>query len=178
MRVGPRCIGAYAYDAGLRALQDFLDVNGVKAKVTHLKHVGFYRVNYDDILEARKDVGVIGGKIVDRTGKMVGGNYRADGKIRFKDLPKGFSGGLQHLAVLEQDTDAVDLRCMKIRPDLQELYKQIFGMPYTETLDGTRIQTTQTFSEDELRDKCLHFGQAVRQLGYKVLWDPGFETTI
>ena len=168
----------YAYDAGLRALQDFLKINGINATVTHLKHVGFYRVNYNDILEVRKDIGVIGGRIADKNGKLVGGNYRADGKIRFKDLPKGFSGGLQHLAVLEQDTDAVDIRCMRIRPDLNDLYKEIFGISYEETLGGKAIDTSKLGSEDELRDKCIRFGQAVRQLGYKILWDPGYETTI
>ena len=168
----------YAYDAGLRALQDFLRISGINATVTHLKHVGFYRVNYNDVLEVRKDIGVVGGRIADRNGKLVGGNYRADGKIRFKDLPKGFSGGLQHLAVLEQDTDAVDLRCMRIRPDLNDLYKEIVGISYVETLGGKSIDTSKLGSEEELRDKCIRFGQAVRQLGYKILWDPGYETTI
>ncbi|SEM49442.1 Glycosyltransferase involved in cell wall bisynthesis [Butyrivibrio sp. ob235] len=168
----------YAYEAGARALRDFLKASGIKATVSHLKHVGFYRVSYDDILEARKDIGVIGGRITDKNGTLIGGNYRADGKVRYKDLPRGFSGGLQHLAVLEQDTDAVDIRCMRIRSDLLDLYKQIFGIPYDMTLEGKAIDVTSLGTEEELRDKCIRFGQAVRQLGYKVLWDPNYETTI
>ncbi len=169
----------YAYDAGKRAVQDFLNSNDIKANVSHLKHVGFYRVEYKgDIFDARKDIGVVGGKIIDKNGTIIGGNYRADGKIRFDGLPKGFSGGLQHLAVLEQDTDAVDLRCMRIRSELKTLYEEIFGIPYTDTTKGGEISLDSIGDDRELLEKCIRFGHAVRQLGYKVLWDPGYETTV
>ncbi|WP_408070095.1 glycosyltransferase family 2 protein [Butyrivibrio sp. JL13D10] len=169
----------YAYDAGKRAVEDFLLANGIDATVSHLKHVGFYRVDYtNDIFIARKDIGVVGGKIVDKNGAMAGGNYRADGKVRFNGLPKGFSGGLQHLAALAQDTDAVDVRCMKIRPELKQLYKEIFGVSYKDTTDGNSINTESIGTDAELKEKSIRFGQAVRQLGYKVLWDPVYETVI
>ena len=169
----------YAYDAGKRAVEQFLITNGINATVSHLKHVGFYRVDYEgDIFAARKDVGVVGGKIVDKNGAIIGGNYRADGKIRFDGLPKGYSGGLQHLAALEQDTDAVDVRCMKVRPELTELYKEIFGVYYKSTLEGKNIKADAVGNDDEIKEKSIRFGQAVRQLGYKVLWDPRYETTI
>ncbi|WP_049945660.1 glycosyltransferase [Butyrivibrio sp. LC3010] len=169
----------YAYDAGKRAVQDFLDSNNIRATVSHLKHVGFYRVEYkEDIFDARKDVGVVGGKIVDKNGTLLGGNYRADGKIRFDGLPKGFSGGRQHLAVLEQDTDAVDVRCMKIRPELKNLYKEIFGISYVDTTKDNSIRPEILGTESEILNKCVRFGLATKQLGYKVLWDPGFETII
>ncbi|WP_049944999.1 glycosyltransferase [Butyrivibrio sp. AC2005] len=169
----------YAYDAGKRAVEDFLKVNGIKASVSHLKHVGFYRVDYvDNIFSARKDIGVVGGKIVDKNGTMLGGNYRADGKIRFDGLPKGFSGGLQHLAALEQDTDAVDIRCMKIRSELTDLYKEIFGVSYKDTTEGKSFKAEAIGTDSEIREKSIRFGQAVRQLGYKVMWDPRYETIV
>ncbi len=169
----------YAYDAGKRAIQDFLKANGINASVSHLKHVGFYRVDYtDNIFTARKDIGVVGGKIVDKNGTMIGGNYRADGKVRFDGLPKGFSGGFQHLAVLEQNTDAVDIRCMKIRQELTDLYKEIFGVSYKDTTEGKSIKAESIGTDAEIREKSIRFGQAVRQLGYKVLWDPRYETMI
>ncbi len=169
----------YAYDAGKRAIQDFLKANGINASVSHLKHVGFYRVDYtDNIFTARKDIGVVGGKIVDKNGTMIGGNYRADGTVRFDGLPKGFSGGFQHLAVLEQNTDAVDIRCMKIRQELTDLYKEIFGVSYKDTTEGKSIKAESIGTDAEIREKSIRFGQAVRQLGYKVLWDPRYETMI
>ena len=32
--------------------------------------------------------------------------------------------------------------------------------------------------DEEIKEKSIRFGQAVRQLGYKVLWDPRYETMI
>lgn len=76
----------YAYEAGRRALQDYADRQGIPARAVHLKHVGFYRLEYgggsaDDaeetaqvspgrILERRPDLGAVGGRI------SAGRNYR------------------------------------------------------------------------------------------------------
>ena len=169
----------YAYEAGRRAVKDFLDNNRIDASVSHLKHVGFYRVDYKaDIFEARKDVGVIGGRILDRRGLIKGGNYRDSGKVRFDNLPKNYSGGFQHRAVLQQDTDAVDLRCMRIRPELSDIYEKIFGVPYQETLEGNHVVFSGIGDDEEIRRKCILFGQEVRKMGYKLLWDPQYETVI
>lgn len=55
----------YAYDAGKRALQDFLRSREWKGTVQSLKHLGFYRIEFQpDLMTNRPDVAVIGGKLV------------------------------------------------------------------------------------------------------------------
>ncbi len=170
---------SYAYEAGRRAVYDFLRSRDIECSVVELPHVGFYRVEYlRDIFADRKDLGVIGGKIVNRKGTIIGGNYRDNGRVRYENLPKGFSGGIQHRAVLQQDTDAVDLRCMRIRPELYDLYQEIFGVTYCDTLAETEVTFAEMGTEEEIRGKCICFGKTVRERGYRILWDPKFETMI
>ncbi|MBE5859962.1 MAG: glycosyltransferase [Butyrivibrio sp.] len=172
---------SYAYEAGRRALRDFMNSQGINAEVEHLKHVGFYRVVYkSDPFVERKDLGVIGGKIVDARGTLVGGNYKENGNVRYEGLPKGFSGGYQHLAVLQQEADAVDVRCMKIRPELYGLYQAVFGMNYVDTTtEGTTVIAAQGLGdESEIKEKCIEFGKRVRRLGYHIMWDPELSTKI
>ena len=170
---------SYAYEAGRRAVVSFLKSYGIDKNVIPLPHVGFYRVEYgDDIFDVRKDVGVIGGRIVNRKGTLVGGNYRENGKVRYENLPKGYSGGFQHRAVLQQDTEAVDFRCMRIRPELKALYDEIFGFPYTDTTADAQVHYSGIGEEEEIKEKCIKFGKAVRNRGYRILWDPVYETVI
>lgn len=51
----------YAYEAGKRALEDFLAQEGWHALVTHSTHLGFYEVTYlPDIFSVREDVAAVG----------------------------------------------------------------------------------------------------------------------
>ncbi len=170
---------SYAYEAGRRAVQEFLKENGIEADVSHLKHVGFYRVDYrGDIFECRKDIGVVGGRVVDKRGTIIGGNYRENGKVRFENLPRGYSGGFFHHAALQQDADAVDPRCMRIRPELIPIYEEVFGFKYVETLFGNSLESIIPYEETELREKAILFGQRVKHKGYRILWDPIYEKTV
>ena len=165
----------YAYDAGLHAVQDFLDTHGISARVTELKHVGFYRVEYGtDIFSTRSDIGVVGGRLNNRLGELVGGNYTDEGKIVFDHLKKGYSGGLQHRAALQQDVDAVDLRCIKIRGSLRELLRETTGFLYREH-GGI---PTESLPEYEVRNRSIRFCKKVREMGYRVLWDPEWTTEV
>ena len=188
----------YAYDAGKRAVEDFLKAKGIPANVSDLPHVGFYRTDYDtDIFDAREDVGVVGGKLINAEGRLIGGNYTADGEILYNGLQKGYSGGFLHRAVLQQDTDAVDLRCMKIRPELMELYNQVLGIDYRDTTlknntyeaflrdtkitdKGTKIVKNSNVKNDEYINESIiadsiAFCAAAREEGYLILWDPQIE---
>ena len=55
----------------------------------------------------------------------------AEGKVFYEGLPKEF-GGYLHRAELSQDAEALDLRCLRIRPAYGELFEKIVGVPYTE----------------------------------------------
>ena len=114
----------YAYDAGLRALQDFADRQGWSAKAVPLKHLGFYTLQYEGgPLCARSDIGAVGGRLVEGFGeKIVGGRMSETGEIFYQGLPKAYSGYL-HRAVLTQDAAALDIRCIQVKEELHVLFK-------------------------------------------------------
>ena len=155
----------YAYDAGRRALQSLADSYKIKATAAQLKHVGFYRLNYDpDVFSQRGDIGCVGGKILDKRGRLCGGMYTKEGKLVFAGLPEGFSGGLQHRAVLQQDAYAVDIRCIKLRDDLVPVFGEVTGRKLSSTFED--------LSQEEIASLSLRLAGEVRKRGYRIMWDP------
>ena len=156
----------YAYDAGRRALQDLSDRYKLNATAAQLKHVGFYRLNYgEDVFSQRGDLGCIGGKILDKKGRICGGMYLKDGTLAYDRLPEGFSGGLQHRAVLQQDAYAVDIRCIKVREELIPVFEEVTGHSYTSG-------SFESMSGADISALSLRFGEEVRKRGYRIMWDP------
>lgn len=191
----------YAYEAGKMALEDFLEKRGWEGEVHHTLHLGFYRIQYKkDIFMQREEAGVIGGKLVDRRGRIVGGIYNARGKCPYFGLNRNFSGYM-HRAGLNQEAYAVDLRCMRVRKELRGIFEDVFGIPYEETpgkgggwfpyeksnsyfprglagrkgIKGNVGRQMQQQKERELRRQCMEFGERVRKAGYTVIWTPGWE---
>jgi hypothetical protein len=139
----------YAYEAGRRALADYLNARNILASVTHLKHLGFYRIQYvDTIFSQRLEIGAVVGKIV-KAAHIAGGAYNDAGQILYEGLPINFSGPM-HKAVLTQNVYGGDLRKIQFRPELEPLVTQ-----YLET--G--------------KDSKLLF-EKIKELGYLILWDP------
>lgn len=175
----------YAYEAGRRALADFGNRQGWRIQAEHSLHLGFYEICYEpDILSVRQDAGAVGGKILDACGCICAGAYDESGRCLFEGLNGHYSGGSTHRAVLKQDCAAVDIRCIRVREELQPVYRQILGIPYQErvvqvkTRQGKKdvlIANVTGLSCDEAgyRKLSLAFGQAVRNAGYLVVWDPG-----
>lgn len=175
---------SYAYEAGKDALAEFCAGQGWKAQVRHSLHLGFYEITYaPDILAVRKDIGIVGGRILDRHGRICGGAYDEDGTCRYEGLHREYSGGSTHRASLKQDAAAVDIRCMRIRPELREQFEQITGCRYEER--SIRCKAGGTNREIRIADisglTCdaagyrkisMELGRAARQNGYQVLWDP------
>lgn len=119
----------YAYEAGRRAVRDNLKnylkkigediieddqgtddenfkANGIRIKVSHTKHNGFYRVEYGmgsakEILMARKDVAAVCFSDKKR-GKITSDIYNKEGECLYNGMPVKFSGYL-HRASLQQD---------------------------------------------------------------------------
>lgn len=149
----------YAYEAGKRAVEDFCKKEGWKVTVSHLKHLGFYRADYqEDLFLQRKEVGAVasplpGGK------RFVSGAYDRNGRLLYEGLKKGFSGPM-HRAALQQDVYAADLRCLRVRRELAELYE-------------TARARIAGCSEEEIRRESLIFSEKIRAEGYLILWDPG-----
>ena len=152
----------YAYEAGLRAAQEALLQEGIDVKVSHLKHLGFYRADYpEDIFRVRPDLGAVGGPIY-RHGEVVSGLLSAGGDVIFKELPRGFSGTV-HIAALQQSAEAVDLRNMRLREDLIPLFEKTTGLhwPLDKEIDA-----------EQAKSKSLRFCAKLREMGIPILYDP------
>lgn len=161
----------YAYEAGKAALQDYADRGGIPAEAVHLKHLGFYRLDYKKpVFEARPDLGAVGGRIVEK-GKIAGGRMDFAGKIYYKGLSQYFSGP-GHRAVLTQDAEAVDIRKIKVAPACRTLFEQVIGVHYTE-IPETGIFDARTLPKDaDVPALSIKLGQALADAGYRILWDP------
>lgn len=170
----------YAYESGGRAIGAFLQDMGWSGTVSALRHLGFYRVDYEpDVFTWRSDVGAVGGIVWGKKGseknKITGGIYKQDGTCTYKGLRKGFSGYM-HKAALQQDAYAVDIRNMVLRPELWEVYKQVVGYSYEETQIKGRFHlpqsVTKEWTEEEYVNISLKLAEQLHQKGYRILWDP------
>jgi glycosyltransferase involved in cell wall biosynthesis len=174
----------YAYDAGRRAVADFCTQQGWNVNVEHSLHLGFYDACYEpDILTVRQDVGIVGGRILDRYHRICGGAYTQEGKCLFEGLYWKYSGGATHRAVLKQDCAAVDVRCMQLQPQLRAAYTQITGLSYRErtirvrTIHGTEnldIVDVSGLNCDEAgyRKLSMELGRVAENMKYRVLFNP------
>lgn len=88
----------YAYEAGRRALADFCAGRGLRVQVEHSLHLGFYRIVYEsDLPDARQDVGMLGGRILDGKTRIFAGGYDEEGSCLYEGLPARFTGGVRIL---------------------------------------------------------------------------------
>ena len=160
----------YAYEAGRRALQDYIDVNKISGQVENLKHVGFYQVKYpEDIFAARKDLGAVGGAIVKR-GKIESGRMDTKGNVFYEGLSAHFSGYL-HRAILTQSAEVLDIRCIAVRKELHELFEKVTGVIYT-SLPGTKIFDASTLPQDtDYKKLSVELCAQIHKEGYRLLWD-------
>lgn len=163
----------YAYDAGKRALEDFLRARGWKGTVVHLRHLGFYRVEYQpDLLSNRPDTAVVGGKLIDRKNKITGGIYNAEGEPLYQGIHKEFSGYM-HRAVLQQEAEMIDIRCMKVSRPAEAVLEELIGLPYLQHPGTGRFDWRDCLNEDvDYLDLSRRFCEKIRALGYRIVWDP------
>lgn len=179
----------YAYEAGGRAVADFLEKNGIDGKVIPTKHLGFYRIVYEpDLLSARPDVGAVGGKLLGKNNKITGGIYTEDVKCPYEGLYKDFSGYM-HRASLLQDAFAVDIRLMKISPGLFPLTEAVADRYLAQIRpDGWRNQNSAAgiaagndgtvrcllpdLTDMEYRELSITVCEAIRNAGYRIVWNP------
>lgn len=168
----------YAYEAGKAALEDFLRRQGFGGSVSHTRHLGFFRITYEpDVFTARPDVGVLGGRLINRRNKVAGGIYEAEGSCPYQELHAVFSGYM-HQAMLQQDADAVDIRCIRIREELWEIFNKITGVTYREERDTGLFDSSLLPADTDWTGLSRQFCQAAREQQYRILWDPELERKI
>lgn len=167
----------YAYEAGRLAVEDFLKRKGWKGTVSHMKHLGFYQISYEpDLLSVRKDVGALGGCILNGKNKISGGIYTGAGTPLYTGLHREFSGYM-HRAALRQDADAVDIRLMKINPDLAEEVLAILGADGSLGEDG-RILTDKFPEGTDFIQLSRKVCKMMRAAGYRIVWEPAWKEKI
>ena len=166
----------YAYEAGQRALEDYCLRKGWKATVSGLKHLGFYREDYEDsVFCQRPEIGIWakplpGGRdilgIRHPKGFLVSGLYENDGSMRYAGLRKGYSGPM-HRAALQQSAPAAALRSMEVCSALKERYAQTIA-ELKEACQGLPTAA----QEKKILQKSMEFCKEATAAGYGILWDP------
>ena len=159
----------YAYEAGRAATEAAVStLCGRHVDVRMTKHLGFYRTEYgNEIFELRPDIGVIGGPVY-RSGRIRGGAMDKDGRVLFEGLPKGFSG-LIHIASLQQDVDAADIRNMLVREDLLPLFKEVTG------ITDPSGEACGILDDKEAVSKSIAFCNKLREQGIVIMYDPDLD---
>lgn len=159
----------YAYEAGRRALQDHIGRCGIPGRAVSLRHMGFYQVEYPgELFAARRDLGAVGGPVFAR-GKICGGRMDAEGRIYYENLPRHFSGYF-HRAVLTQDAEAVDIRCMTLRGELHALFREVTGVSYQSRPGETRFDADALPEGTDYKALSLKLCRAIREKGYRILY--------
>ena len=167
----------YAYEAGKRALEDFLMVQGWRGNVEHTRHLGFFRINYEpDIFEARTDVGVVGGKLLNSRNKITGGIYNQDGQCPYEGLDAGFSGYM-HQASLQQDAEVVDIRCIRVRTELQEIFEKVTGVSYVKNAETGHFDSDILPEDTDWISISQSFCKAIKEQNFRIVWDPEQKAT-
>lgn len=166
----------YAYEAGRNAVDSFCRKQGwTGVRVEHLPHLGFYRLVYAgnegvrNIFCVRKDVGAVGGSVLHH-GRIVGGRYLQNGGVCCKGLYHRFSGYM-HRAVLVQEAWALDIRGIVVREELQPILKEI------KCKYNLSTNIRQKLPETLIREASMEFADAVKQRGYRLIWDPILKIT-
>lgn len=161
----------YAYEAGRRALEDFIREAGWKAKAEDTAHLGFYALKYEgSIFHSRQDVAAAGGALVHKK-RIVGGRMTEEGQVIYAGLPAGYSGYM-HRAVLAQNAMAVDIRNIRVRKECQEIFRETVGVPYGTIAGGDIFDVSLLPEDSDWKELSLKLGRALRAAGYRILYLP------
>lgn len=187
----------YAYNAGRKAVQEYADRQGWRAKAADTLHLGFYRLEYPDSpLDVRRDVGAVGGPLFGKRRKtfhfrfhgssvhvtfkplffgrrILSGRMKEDGTVYYEGLSKGFSGYL-HRASLPQDAEAVDIRNIRVREELWPLFRDVVGVPWRTIPDGEIFDVSTLPKGTDVKAKSVELGRAIRLAGYRILYLPEY----
>lgn len=161
----------YAYEAGRRAVQDFADRQKYQADAVPLKHMGFYALLYRSLpIKCRKDLGAVGGRIIIK-GRTAGGRMTNEGILLYEGLPAPYSGYL-HRAVLTQDADAVDIRCIQVREECWDLFRRITHVPYVKIPGDVYFDASTLPEGTDYREMGVALCKALKEAGWRILYMP------
>lgn len=192
----------YAYEAGRKAVADYLKNRNINAAVLPTKHNGFFRVYYgaisgvcgevngtttevsvQDIFKSRFDIGIVGGPLVHHN-KITGGIIDKTKTCPIEGANIEYSGYM-HRNAMQQNVSAVDIRNMYIRTELAEIVEKTLRKNKVEDMlncdlashKGAYIHITDLINDHEFLDReYLDVSYAIckkaRMEGYNILYDP------
>lgn len=162
----------YAYEAGKRAVQDFIGGKGWNGKVLDTEHVGFYRIVYEpDIFTVRTDVAAVGGSVLDRENKITSGILIKNGNCPFMGL-YGFFSGPANVAAVRRDAYALDARTLILRKEDIPLFEKMIKIPYLVKIEERDEAYCNRLDEHIWRQRSMAFCAVLRERGQRLIWDP------
>ena len=162
----------YAYEAGRRAVRDFIAEKGWNGEVFDTEHVGFYRIAYEpDVLTVREDVAAAGGSVLDRENKITSGILLENGSCPFQGL-YGFFSGPANVAAVCRDAYALDARTLVLRGDDMPLFEEIIKVPYLAKIEERDKAYCNQLDEHIWRQRSMALCAVLRERGQRLLWDP------
>lgn len=169
----------YAYEAGKRAVEDFMRLRGWKGKVSHLRHLGYYRIDYEpDLITNRPDVALVGGRLLDKNNKITGGIYNASGEGLYLGLHKEYSGYM-HRASLQQEAEMIDVRCVVASDEAEKILEEMTGLPYLKNPQTGRFDFKGSLRDDaDYLEISRKLCEKVREHSMRIVWDPSITEKI
>ncbi len=180
----------YAYEAGLRAVEDCIRRRGLRATVEHAEHLGYYRIRHEieTLFADRPEIGAVGGPIY-RRGKLVAGAMNLKGKLLWPDTGKHSSGYMNRIVSI-QDVPALHMGNMILRRSVAEDFLREQGerypglVPVQAGLRGMESETVRLVMEggrtvassDTAASVAL--ARYMAEQGYLLLYLPDMGTTI
>lgn len=153
----------YAYQAGKRAVENFLSRVKFNANVTDLPHMGFFYVNYEpDIFSVRPNVIARCGRIIHK-GKVVGGIYDENRKMMFEGCSVHSSGGYLHRAACQMEALYADISALDLSKTGQEKLDNFLK---------SHSEQNRDIDDNMARNLSFEFCELMRSEGYTFSYDP------
>lgn len=156
----------YAYEAGRRAVEEDLKERGIEAKVSHSRHLGFYKVHFADIYRDRPEVAMVAGPVYKR-GRICAGARDVSGNLLYGGLLKGFSGGHLHRASVRQRCYMADFANAGFREALLQEFLDSEGSEWNGTCSG--------LSREQMDRLQRAWADYVQSRDMLILYDPDKE---
>ena len=115
----------------------------------------------------------------------------AEGNVLYEGLPVGYTGYF-HRAVCQQSAQALDIRCIRLNPELWDAFYKITGVKYSEhrtpgtvsmrphengrpPQEGEKIFDFQSLEGADIKKLSLELSKRIRELGYGMLYYPSWQ---
>jgi len=119
----------YAYVAGKRAVQDYINREGMKAVVEDRPHMGFFYVKYmPNIFNNRRNVAAVTGRVLDKKGRVTDGAYDEALNLMFKGQNRYYSGAPLHRMACQMEVPYINPKYMiaskKVKKEYSSFIKE------------------------------------------------------